>query len=237
MEKTIDRSSIFFIAEIGLNHNGNFGLIYEMIRAASDAGASCVKFQLGWRAGPGEINDLKNEEVELIVKCCSWFGVEPMFSVFNTNALKMLTGIDLNFFKIASRTVNEDFELVKKIVKSKKTTFISLGMWDFSNLPLPDMPNIHYLWCKSEYPALPWHLSDLPKDFSKGPYVGISDHSVGIEVPLMAITRGAIVVEKHFTLDKSDTTTRDHALSVLPDEFSQLVKLGKSIRANLNIGV
>ena len=66
---------------------------------------------------------------------------------------------------------------------------------------------------------------------------GYSDHSVGIEVPLMAIMRGATIIEKHFTLDKSDTTIRDHALSASPSEFRQLVELGRAIKRNLDIGV
>ena len=66
---------------------------------------------------------------------------------------------------------------------------------------------------------------------------GYSDHSVGIEVALMAIVRGANVIEKHLTLDKSDTTIRDHALSASPSEFKNLVKLGRLIKKNLHLGV
>ena len=66
---------------------------------------------------------------------------------------------------------------------------------------------------------------------------GYSDHSVGIEVALTAIARGATVIEKHFTLDKSDTTIRDHALSATPDEFKIMVDLGRNIHKNNLIGV
>ena len=45
-----------FIAEIGLNHNGNFNLCYEMIKQAKNSGADIVKFQLGWRSAKHEIN-------------------------------------------------------------------------------------------------------------------------------------------------------------------------------------
>ena len=53
----------------------------------------------------------------------------------------------------------------------------------------------------------------------------------------MAVSRGAHVIEKHFTLDKSDTTIRDHALSATPQEFFQMVQIGSQIRKNLNMGV
>jgi sialic acid synthase SpsE len=46
---------VLFIAEIGLNHNGNFGLLYELIKQASSSGADIAKFQLGWRANKDEI--------------------------------------------------------------------------------------------------------------------------------------------------------------------------------------
>jgi len=84
---------------------------------------------------------------------------------------------------------------------------------------------------------MPWDMVDLPKDFNNSPYYGYSDHTVGIEVALMAIARGAKVIEKHFTLDKSDTTIRDHALSATPDEFRIMTELGSSIEKHLEIGV
>ena len=59
--------------------------------------------------------------------------------------------------------------------------------------------------------------------------VGYSDHTLGIEVPIAAVALGAKVIEKHFTLDKSDTTIRDHALSLLPHEFKMLVELGTAM--------
>ena len=49
---------MIFIAEIGMNHNGNMGLIFELVKQASLSGANIAKFQLGWRCGKGEINQL-----------------------------------------------------------------------------------------------------------------------------------------------------------------------------------
>ena len=89
--------------------------------------------------------------------------------------------------------------------------------------------NTKYLWCKSEYPTAPWSLIDFPKDFINSPYAGFSDHSVGIEASLLAIARGAKVIEKHFTLDKSDVTIRDHALSLTPEEFKLMVDVGRDM--------
>ena len=227
---------ITFIAEIGLNHNGNFGLFFELIKQAARAGADFAKFQLGWRSGEGEINQLGKEEINLIFKICEYHNIKPMFSIFTEDAWQMAQAYDFAAFKIASRTLVDNKPLADKIAKSGKTVFASLGMTDEA-APLGNKDNVRYLWCKSAYPALPWALSGLPKQFEAGRFDGYSDHSVGIEVPLMAIVRGASIIEKHFTLDKSDTTIRDHALSASPDEFSHMVKLGRSIKRNLDLGV
>ena len=127
---------IIFVAEIGLNHNGNFGLIYELIKQAALSGADITKFQLGWRFKPGEINNLTDKEIDLIFKCCKYFSIEPMFSIMTNEALEMLKNRDLKYFKIASRTVKDDKNLVNKILELNKTTFISLGMVNLNDRPL-----------------------------------------------------------------------------------------------------
>ena len=75
---------------------------------------------------------------------------------------------------------------------------------------------------------------DFPKTFESSSIVGISDHTVGIELSFIAISRGAQIIEKHFTLDKSDTTIRDHALSLTPKEFKFLVDNGRAMSKMLN---
>ena len=84
---------------------------------------------------------------------------------------------------------------------------------------------------------MPSDLVGLPKNFKESEFSGYSDHSIGIEIPLTAIARGAKIIEKHFTLDKSDTTIRDHSLSATPDEYRALTSLGRNIFKNNIIGV
>jgi sialic acid synthase SpsE len=227
---------LIFIAEIGLNHNGNFGLFFELIKQSSLAGANYAKFQLGWRSNYGEINQLGNKELELIIKCCEYHRIKPLFSIFNQDAWSLAQKFNFEAYKIASRTVIDNKPLVQEIIDTGKLTFISLGMTSEVS-PFGTSENVSYLWCKSEYPAYPWNLTKMPKSFLESNVDGYSDHSVGIEVPLMAIMRGATIIEKHFTLDKSDTTIRDHALSASPSEFRHLVELGNAIKRNLDIGV
>ena len=78
----------------------------------------------------------------------------------------------------------------------------------------------------------------MPKEFSdENGYSGYSDHSIGIETCLLAISRGARIIEKHFTLDKSNQTIRDHTLSATPDEFVTMTNIGRDITRKLDLGV
>tara|TARA_B110000261_G_C13065253_1_gene349869 strand:+ start:116 stop:805 length:690 start_codon:yes stop_codon:yes gene_type:complete len=229
---------MIFISEIGMNYNGNFGLIYELIRQSKYAGANICKFQLGWRDKPNEINQLDLEKVNKIISWCDYFEVEPMFSLINKNSYDIFKKISLKKIKIASRSLKYDFDLVKTIVKENadKEIYISLGMWETDKLPF-DNDHIKYLYCVSKYPTFPEDLKNFPKKFLENQFYGYSDHTIGIDTCLLAIARGAKVIEKHFTLDKSDTTIRDHALSASPEEFRQLVNIGKEIYKKILLGV
>jgi sialic acid synthase SpsE len=60
---------------------------------------------------------------------------------------------------------------------------------------------------------------------------------VGIEICLIAISIGANIIEKHFTLDKSNTTIRDHTLSATPDEFRNLANIGRDLEKKISAGI
>ncbi|WP_078125523.1 N-acetylneuraminate synthase family protein [Leptospira alexanderi] len=229
--------SLEFIAEIGMNHNGNFGLAYELIRQAKYSGADIAKFQLGWRSKEEEINFIDEKILSDLKKWSEYFEIELMFSVFTPEAYKLIKPFDFPRYKIASRTVKDNIDLVKEIVEEGKPTYISLGMWEGKNLPITGYKNIQYLWCKSSYPSTPWDLLEFPKNFNDSPYFGYSDHSIGIDTALLAISRGAKIIEKHFTLDKSDVTIRDHALSAIPSEFLMLTQIGKEMYKKISLGI
>ncbi len=226
-----------FIAEIGLNYNGNLSLAYELIRQAKYSGADIVKFQLGWKSGKGEINYIDKDILADLKKWADYFEIELMFSVITEEAYKLIRGFDFQRYKIASRTVRDNIDLVKNVVNKGKFTYISLGMWDEAEFPLKSAENIFYLWCKSKYPATPWDLIGMPKLFDKKSFYGYSDHSIGIDAALIAISRGAMIIEKHFTLNKSDPTIRDHVLSATPDEFLSLTRLGREISRKIKLGI
>jgi len=229
---------MIFISEIGMNYNGNFSLIYELVKQSKLAGANICKFQLGWRDKPGEINQLNLEKVNQIISWCNYFEVDPMFSIISENAYEIFKKTNLKKIKIASRSLKFDFKLVKKIVEENadKQIYMSLGMWEDEKLPFKQN-NIDYLFCVSKYPSFSEDLNNFPKKFSKDSFLGFSDHTIGIDTCLLAISRGAKIIEKHFTLDKSNTTIRDHALSATPEEFRNLVNLGREIHKKVSLGI
>ena len=220
---------MIFIAEIGLNYNSNVGLLHELIRQAKLAGADIVKFQLGWRGKKNEINHIDDKIIKLIIKISQFYEIEPMFSIFTNEALEMIKKYNFRRYKIASRTLVENFSLAKKIIAEKKGNFCFIRILEKKKFPFKKDLKIKYLWCKSIYPTAPWELKKFPKKFRSSDILGLSDHSIGIELSLIAISRGAQIIERHFTLDKSDTTIRDHALSLTPNEFKILVDNGKAI--------
>ena len=234
---TAGRLKMLFVAEVGLNHNGNFGLIPELVRQAARAGADIAKFQLGWRGAEGEINHIDAPILADILRTCEHYGIEPMFSVFTRQALDLLRPTNPRRYKIASRTVVDDPSLARAILEEGKETFVSLRFWNEEAMLFGEPENVRYLFCRSLYPCPPEEVVGMPKDFRTSPYAGYSDHTVGIETALLAVARGASVIEKHFTPDKSDVTVRDHALSATPEEFAELVWLGRNIARSLALGV
>jgi sialic acid synthase SpsE len=217
---------VIFVAEIGMNCDGNFDLNYELIRQAKWAGADIAKFQVGWREGKGEINYMNEERIHLLKKWCNQFDIEFMASVFTLEAFELIKKIGVKRYKVASRTVIDDIDLCECIIEDGKEVFISLGMWNNKELPF-NRENVKYLYCKSVYPTRYYDLMSFPDNFDK--YYGYSDHLMGIEGCLLAISRGAKLIEKHFTLNKTSSVIRDHSLSATPEEFRIMTNYGKDI--------
>ena len=224
-----------FVAEIGLNHEGSLDIAKEMTRRAALAGADIVKFQFGWRAGPGELNELAMRDGEQLLECCEHHGVEMMASIISREGLLVAKKLELPRFKIASRTVIDDPELCEEVLAEGRETFISLGMWEGSDWPFgPPTDLKRYIYCVSKYPTPPEDLRSMPESFSTSGYFGYSDHYLGISACLVALSHGAHFIEKHLTLDKSSTTIRDHVLSATPEEFGIITREGRQISALLD---
>jgi len=172
-----------------------------------------------------------------IFEKCRELGLIPFSSPFDEEAVDFLEELDCPVYKIASFE-NGHIPLIRKVAKTKKPIIISTGMateeqlGDAVNAVREEgNDNIILLKCTSAYPSdaryanlatIP-HMRDL---FDCN--IGLSDHTLGIGVAIAAVTLGATVIEKHFTLQRSDGGI-DSAFSMEPDEMKMLVE--ESVKA------
>lgn len=222
---------MILVAEIGLNHDGNFDLIYELIRQAKNSGANIAKFQVGWRDKPGEINNLTKDKLLKIKEMCDYIDIEMMTSIINDEAFDLVSHLNLKRLKIASRTVKDNPQLCDKIINTGKEVFCSLGFVDNNlNYFNKKYSNVKFIYCISKYPTYPKDINNFPEKFSQEGYFGYSDHMHGLSGCLLALSRGANFIEKHFTLNKTSQVIRDHTLSATPDEFKILSATGRELK-------
>ena len=224
------------IAELHPQHSGDMGLLREMIRQASRNGADVAKVQLydaEALLGSDRWNYLQLTEAQTrqIKAWCDQDGLEFMASVFDHERLGWCEALGVARYKIASRTVTGDLALCRSILNTGKEAVISLGSWDGPGKPFGAEPRLRYLYCKSKYPAFLEDLVDFPDDFLGAGLAGYSDHTLGIEVALLAIARGAGLVEKHMTLDKTrgSPTEKGHVCSMTPGELHTLRQVGEGL--------
>jgi N,N'-diacetyllegionaminate synthase len=226
---------MLFVAEIGLNHDGNPHLAHELIRAAKLSGAHIAKFQFGWRNKPEEINFIDPARAEQYRRWCDHWGIEMMASIITEDALDLAKGVDLPRYKIASRTVVDNPKLCERVIAEGRETFVSLGMWEQAAFPFgPPTEKLRYIYCRSKYPTYP-HDLNLPASFSPNTHYGYSDHCSGIEACLLAIARGAQFIEKHLTMNKTSQVIRDHILSATPAELQSLTTTGDAMARLVNV--
>ena len=229
---------MIIIAEIGINHNGSLDVAHELIRQARIAGADIAKFQFydpmkifGPEGSYPDAEALKQaltvqfgfEDACQLKIWCDEEGIEFAASVFDIERFEWTVELDVTRHKIASRSV-ENRELCERILGTGKETFVSLGFWPGNELPF-SAKNAQYLYCAPKYPC---DLKDLelPIEFNNSQYSGFSDHTLGIEAALVAVGRGATIIEKHFTLNKG-LSGPDHICSATPGELSELCRLAR----------
>jgi len=150
---------------------------------------------------------------------------------FDESAVDFLESLNVSAYKIASFE-NNHFPLLKKIAATGKPVIMSTGLSTLAGLEASvktlreaGCKELILLKCTSTYPASPGNtnLNTIPvmsKIFNC--HVGLSDHTMGIGVPIAAISLGARVIEKHFTLSRADGGV-DSAFSLEKDELKSLV--------------
>lgn len=252
----------FIIAEIGNNHNGDVDLAKLLVDKAKEAGADCVKFQmrdmgslynekhvsgqtsqdLGSEYTLDLLNrfQLSNDEMCHVFDYCYSQNILPLCTPWDLSSLKCLEAYGMEAYKIASADLT-NHELLEAVSATGKPFISSTGMStepeikDAVSLLRSLNAQFALLHCNSTYPT-PFkdvNLNYLPrlKAISET-IVGYSGHERGIEVPVAAVALGAKIIEKHFTIDR-DMEGNDHKVSLLPDEFADMVRMIRNVEKSL----
>lgn len=166
-------------------------------------------------------------------------------SAFDLESIDLLVDLDLSVFKIPSGEIT-NLPYLRKIALTKKPVILSTGMATLGEIEeaLEVLKNngttdVTILHCNTEYPTPMSDVNLTAMNTMKDAFkvkVGYSDHTLGIEVPIAAVALGAVVIEKHFTLDKT-MEGPDHKASLEPDELKQMVKSIRNIEKALGTGV
>jgi len=158
-------------------------------------------------------------------------GMIPFSTPFDDTAVDFLEDLNVPCYKIASFE-NTDLPLIRRVAATGKPLLISTGMATVAELDETvhaaregGCKDLILLKCTSTYPASAGNtniltIPHLAKLF--GCDVGLSDHTMGVGVSVASVALGAVVIEKHFTLNRADGGV-DSAFSMEPDEMSQLV--------------
>lgn len=237
---------VLIIAEIGNNHEGDFGLALEMIDVAAKAGADAVKFQTITPNRLVRFSD--NKRLEQLEK----FSFKPdQFAKLKERAdknhilflstpfdLEVLEWLDvlLPAYKIASGD-NNFMPLIQRVAENAKPIMLSLGLGEiqqaiklksfienaWSKDAVEDL-GLAFLHCVVSYPTPDDQafLSNIDSIKQLQVTPGYSDHTIGTKAAELSVACGAKIIEKHFTLDKNYSDFRDHQLSADPKDLENL---------------
>ncbi len=240
-------SSVFVIAEAGMNHDGSLGNAIRLAETAAECGADAVKFQLhdalaeSTKDAPSppyfqhetrweyfNRTAFTDEQWATLKDACDRAGIEFLCSVFSVEAVDRLERLGVGRYKIGSGEVT-NLELVRRVAATGKPVLLTSGMssWQELDAAVAAAGNeVTVLQCTSVYPTPPERvglnvLAQLRERYGKP--VGFSDHTVGNYAAFAAVALGAVVVEKHFTLSRQ-AYGPDAALAMEPDELEDLVE-------------
>ena len=261
--KQIDNNSkTFFIAEIGINHNGSIKNAEKLIIECKKAGADAVKFQkrtIEKVYSPDELmkpresvfgktnGDLKRglefskEDYQKIDKVCKELDIIWFASCWDADSVDFMEDMNVPCYKIASASLT-DKNLLEYTRKTNKPLILSTGMSTEDEIEkavkiIGEDKSI-ILHCTSSYPC---SIDELNlsyifklKERYKCP-IGYSGHEVGLSTTLAAVAMGAKVVERHVTLDRS-LWGSDQSASIEPVGLNKLIRDIKAFELALGDG-
>lgn len=257
--------SLFLIAEIGINHNGDLSIAKELIDSAADAGFDAVKFQKRTidkvytqefldapRESPwGTTQRAQKEGLEFtaqdykeIDKYCKEKGVQWTASAWDLDAQNFLQQFNCSFNKVASPMLGH-IPLLKLIASEGKKTFVSTGMSTLDELDAvvkifkdANCP-FELMHCNSTYPMKDEDANLLCIPMLKNRYgvnVGYSGHESSlIKVCTVAVALGATSLERHITLDRAMYGS-DQAASIETHALTNFVETVRAVPGILGTG-
>ena len=176
---------------------------------------------------------------------CDAIGILYLSTPFDLASIDFLESIDMPVYKIPSGEIT-NLPYLEKVAKLGKPVILSTGMSSMEEigqaldiLQKNGAGSVTVLHCNTEYPtpmqdANVRAMLDIYRNFSVP--VGFSDHTLGLAAPLAAVALGAVVIEKHFTLDK-DMEGPDHKASMNPEELKELIKTIRETELALGDGL
>ena len=247
------RNPTFFIAEAGLNHNGRIDLAKKMIDEAHNAGANAIKFQTykteSFLSSSSQYFDffknveLSFEEFKEIKNHADNSGIIFLSTPFDFESSDYLKKIGVPAFKIASADLT-NIPLLSHIAKMDLPMLISTGLGTMEEIQesinlCNSVGNnkIAILHCVADYPTNPEEANLSVINTMKEKFqipIGYSDNGESMIVDEIAVSLGADIIEKHFTLDKN-MQGPDHSFSILPNDLKQLIakfRLIEKIKGN-----
>jgi len=191
--------------------------------------------------------ELTYEMHEELIKHCSNSGIGFFSTGFDIQSIDFLVSLGLELFKIPSGEIT-NLPYLRHIANYNKPVILSTGMATLDEIEAAlnvlikngvERQQLTVLHCNTEYPT-PMHDVNLKAMCSIGDTfgvkVGYSDHTQGIEVAIAAVSLGASVIEKHFTLDRQ-LPGPDQKASLEPDELKAMVKSIRNIEQALGDGI
>jgi len=257
--------SIFFIAEIGINHNGDMKICKQLIDLAVEANCNAVKFQKrdinsvyskefldSYRESPwGKTQrdqkiglEFNKEEYEEIDDYCKKKKIDWFASAWDLKSQIFLRHFNLKYNKIASAML-VNFELLELVSEEKKHTFISTGLSSLEDIEkavkIFQKKNCPFelMHCVSTYPMKDSDANLKTITTLREKFkcnVGYSGHETGLAVSYAAAALGSSSIERHITLDRAMYGS-DQAASLAPPGLKKLVAEARKIQIALGDGV
>ena len=247
---------VFFIAEIGINHNGDVDIAKQLINQAKAAGCDAVKFQKRtvdivyspevlaqkrdspWGTTQREQKEgleFDEQEYDIIEAHCRQLGIDWFASAWDIPSQHFLRRYDCKYNKIASAMATH-LPFLKEVASEKKPTFLSTGMCSYEDVDravdifrAAGCP-VLLMHTVSTYPAADSDLNLSAIHALRERYglpVGYSGHETSVSPSIMAAMMGAMAIERHITLDRAMYGSDQAASLELPGLLSLLGSIRK----------